>query len=321
MPSAPDLVLLGNLLVDDIVFPDGRTRMAQAGGAMLYASLAAARYGTRAGCVSLRGDDYPAAALEALRARGVLLDGVHDLHTNGVRTWLLYEGNIRRVIHRVGCPAHEAVSPNPEHVPESWRRARAFHLAPMPIATQRALVRAIREWEASEHPTFISLDPHLAISAATLGEWRELLAGVDLFLPSDDEMQWPEAAADPGRAFSAALAGGRLRYVAWKRGARGGTFYDARAEKLQHWPPGSTKVVDPTGAGDAFAAGFVTAWLEGQPAEAALLRAVGSADRVIGAWGPEALLETTRNEGLGGKARAAARAARAAVRRTSSGSA
>lgn len=322
MSTTPDLVLLGNLLVDDIVFPDGRTRMAQAGGAMLYASLAAASYGTRTGCVSLRGVDYPAAALDALRSRGVLLDGVHDLRANGVRTWLLYEGSIRRVIHRAGCPTHEAVSPNPEHVPESWRRARAFHLAPMPIATQRALVHAIRGWEAPEHPAFISLDPHVPISPATLGEWREILAGVDLFLPSDDEMQWPDAATDTARAFSAALAGGRLRYVAWKRGARGGVFFDARAEKLQHWAPGPTNAVDPTGAGDAFAAGFVSAWLEGQPADAALRRAVESADRVIGAWGPEALLESAApGDGLRGKARAAAKAARAALRRSAPGAA
>ena len=33
----PDLVVLGNLLVDDIVFADGRTRMGEAGGATLYA--------------------------------------------------------------------------------------------------------------------------------------------------------------------------------------------------------------------------------------------------------------------------------------------
>ena len=33
----PSLVLLGNLLVDDIVFPDGSTRMGQPGGAKLYA--------------------------------------------------------------------------------------------------------------------------------------------------------------------------------------------------------------------------------------------------------------------------------------------
>ena len=239
MKRAPDLVLLGNLLVDDIVFADGRTRMAQAGGAMLYASLAAARFGARVGCVSIRGDDYPAAALHELRERGVLLDGVHDLGANGVRTWLLYEGSIRRVVHRLGCPSHEAVSPNPEHVPEGWRRARAFHLAPMPIATQGTLVRAIRDWESPEHPAFVSLDPHLALSADTFEQWRELLTGVDLFLPSDDEMRWPDAVADAATAF-ARLATGRLRYVAWKRGTKGGTFFDARAGRLQRWSPGST---------------------------------------------------------------------------------
>jgi sugar/nucleoside kinase (ribokinase family) len=189
----------------------------------------------------------------------------------------------------------------------------------MPIATQRALVRAIREWESPDHPAFVSLDPHLPASAATLDEWRELLASVDLFLPSDDEMQWPDALSDPARAL-AGLASGRLRYIAWKRGAAGGLMLDARADKLQRWAPGATHAVDPTGAGDAFAAGFVSAWLEGQAADAALLRAVESADRVIGAWGPEALLETTpAGAGLGGKARAAARAATAAARRRAPG--
>src|SRR5262249_24943622 len=126
---SPDLVLLGNLLVDDVVLADGRTRMGVAGGAIAYAALAAALWGARVGCVSLRGDACPADALAALSARGVLLDGVHDLGANGVRTWLLYEGAIRRVVHRQGSPTHEAVSPTPAHVPAAWRRARAFHLA------------------------------------------------------------------------------------------------------------------------------------------------------------------------------------------------
>ena len=37
----PSIVLLGNLLVDDLVFPDGTTRMGQAGGALLYDALGA----------------------------------------------------------------------------------------------------------------------------------------------------------------------------------------------------------------------------------------------------------------------------------------
>ena len=302
--SAPDLVLLGNLLVDDVVFGDGRTRMAQPGGAILYAALAARMWGTSVGCVSLRGEDYPADALAALRERGVRLEGVHDLGVDGVRTWLLYEGAVRRVVHRLGGPTHEAVSPGPAHIPEAWRRARAFHLAPMPVAIQRALVEAIRSWEAPERPALVSVDPHVPITEDTHDEWRRLLARVDAFFPSDDEVRWPAAAADPAAAL-ATLVSGRLRFVAWKRGAQGGMLYDARDARAHRWEPDDPQVVDPTGAGDAFAAGFLSAWLENRPDFETLSRAILSAERACSAWGPEALLEATAITGLPAAPRAA----------------
>ena len=292
----PDLVVLGNLLVDDVVFPDGRTRMAQPGGAILYASLAAALWGARVGCVSLLGNDYPQSALEELRARGIALDGVHPLGTDGVRTWLLYEGGVRRVVHRLGCPSHEAVSPTPAHVPAAWRRARAFHLAPMPIATQRALVEAIRNWEQPDAPALVSLDPHLPLNEGTLDEWSALLSHVNVFLPSDDEMHWADAAKDP-TAFGR-LARGRLRHILWKQGASGGTRYDALDRRVSHWRAESAPCQDPTGAGDAFMAGFVTATLEGAEPDEALRRASVTAEFAIQAWGPEGLLRATREEAV-----------------------
>jgi sugar/nucleoside kinase (ribokinase family) len=290
---APDLVLLGNLLVDDVVFADGRTRMGQAGGAMLYAALAASLWGVRTGCVSLRGDDYPAAALEALRLRSIALDGIHPLHGNGVRTWLLYEGAIRRVIHRLGCPSHETVSPDPEHVPVEWRTARAFHLAPMPFETQAALVRAIRGWESPERPAHISVDPHLSITTETLARHRALLADVDMFFPSDDELLLEGAARDATGTL-ASLCAGRLRFVAWKRGAAGGMLYDARTRRTHAWAPRAERIEDPTGAGDAFMAGFVSAQLERDDVERALRRAMVSASFAIEAWGADGLLAATR---------------------------
>jgi sugar/nucleoside kinase (ribokinase family) len=289
----PDLVLLGNLLVDDVVFADGRTRMGEPGGAMLYAALATSPWGVRTGCVSLRGDDYPEAAVEALRARGVALDGVHPLHRNGVRTWLLYEGAIRRVVHRLGCPSHEAVSPEPAHVPAAWRTARAFHVAPMPIDIQAALVRAIRAWESPERPAHISLDPHLLVTPDSLPRHRALLAEVDAFFPSDDELLLPEAASDPAGTL-ASLCSGRLRIVAWKRGAAGGTLYDARTQRTHAWAPHTARIEDPTGAGDAFMAGFVSAQLERDDVERALRRGVVTASFAIEAWGADGLLAATR---------------------------
>jgi hypothetical protein len=60
--QTPSIVLLGNLLVDDVVFADGTTRMGQAGGALLYGELGATLWGARPGLVSVLGDDYPADA-------------------------------------------------------------------------------------------------------------------------------------------------------------------------------------------------------------------------------------------------------------------
>ena len=47
-----DLVIAGNLLVDDIVYPDGRTRMGEAGGAALYMALAASLWDAKVGIAS-----------------------------------------------------------------------------------------------------------------------------------------------------------------------------------------------------------------------------------------------------------------------------
>jgi sugar/nucleoside kinase (ribokinase family) len=288
----PDFVVAGNLLVDDLVFPDGRTRMGQPGGAVLYATLAAALWGARAGAASLRGEDYPAAALEALSGRAVALDGVHELGRTGVRTWLLYEGRVRRVVHRLGCPSHEQVSPLPDALPPDWRAVRAFHLAPMPLAVQREWVAMLAVPRPGAE-AFVSVDPHRPITEETLEEWRQVLAGVDAFFPSEDELLLEQAAHDP-RAALRRLACGRLRFIAFKRGAQGGLLFDAHEDRFHAWPAHADRVVDPTGAGDAFAAGFVTAHLDGRPVGDSLARAVATASFAIEDWGADGLLAATR---------------------------
>ncbi len=288
MSATPDLVLLGNLLVDDLVFADGSTRMAQPGGAIFHASLAAGMWGARVGCVSVRGDDYPQAALDTLRARGVQLDGVRPLGRNGVRTWLLYEGRVRRVVHRLECPTHEEVSPTAGDVPAAWRSARMFHLGPTPIGMQEQIVPALGAGGA-----FVSVDPHELVTEATFERWRALLAHADAFFPSEDELRLDGAKDDP-RPSLKRLASGRLRFVFAKRGAGGGVLFDAREDRFHEWRARTADFVDPTGAGDGFAAGFLTAHLEGRSVDECLERAVVTASFAIQAWGPEAYLAATR---------------------------
>jgi sugar/nucleoside kinase (ribokinase family) len=285
----PSIVLLGNLLVDDVVLADGTTRMAQAGGALLYGALGAALWNSSPGLVSVLGTDYPVDVLQMLRQRGVDLGGLHPLQTPGVRTWLLYEGNIRRMIHRVGCPTHEEVSPQPGMIPSEWNGAPAFHLAPMPFDVQRTLIESL----CSVGGRFVSVDPLLPVTTETLQDWREVLANVDAFFPGQDELLLDGAPPNPRFALSR-LVNGRLRFIVFKRGAKGGILYDAQNQRYYDWTSRADVVVDETGAGDAFSSAFVLAHLEGLSVEACLQRAVVTASFALGAWGPEALLAATR---------------------------
>lgn len=276
-----DLVVLGNLLVDDVVLADGRTRMAEPGGAVLYAALGARLWGLRVGIVSVRGEEYPEQALDLMARRGIALDGVRSLGRPGLRNWLLYEGARRHLVHRLEGPTHAEVSPLPDAIPPEWRGAPAFHLCPMPIEVQRTLVEAL-------FGRFLSLDPFLRLRPDTLETMRGILARVDVLFLSEDEMELPEVADLRD------LARGRLATLVFKRGARGGTLFDARGKgAVVNWEPRVVQVVDPTGAGDAFAAGVLAGWLRGEPHERALQRGVVGASFAVEDWGPAGIFGAT----------------------------
>jgi len=290
--AAPELVLVGNLLVDDIVLRDGQTLLGEPGGAVLHAALAASLWGVRIGVSAIAGNDYPAAALEALDARGVDLQGVQRLTRPGGRAWLLYEPRARRVVHHLDSPAHEALSPQFHELPAPYRQARAFHLAPMPIARQCALARGLAERSSS--PPFVSLDPYEAVHDANLDQWRTLLRHVDAFFPSEDEIR---LAADPVDVLRPA-GDERLQFVFLKRGAQGGMLMDCRrglpateaAGLPAPWTPRAAGVVDATGAGDAFVGGFLAGWLAHGDPWRGIEQGVVSASFALQDWGARGLL-------------------------------
>ncbi len=283
--TAPELVLLGNLLVDDVVMPDGRTRMAEAGGSALYGALAARLWETPVGLATVCGSDYPRPALEALQQRGADLEGVRDLGREGLRSWLLYEGVRRQVLHRLDRPTHVEVSPAPGSLPVRYQRSRAFHLGPMPFEVQRELVL-----ELSTLPgALVSLDPFRPLRPDTLDAWQPIFARVDALFLSEDEMQLPGAAQRPEDVLRS-LRGGRLRHVFYKRGALGGLAYDVARDRIDAWQARAPECADATGAGDAFASGVLTGLLRRESPARAVARGIVGASFAISTWGIEGLL-------------------------------
>jgi sugar/nucleoside kinase (ribokinase family) len=284
-PSAPDLVVAGNLLVDDIVFEDGRTLMGEPGGGALYVSLAASLWGLRVGLVSLLGTDYPAAAIAALEARGVDLEGVRRLEGPALRSWLLYEKRGRQIVHQIGTPGHATVSPTLAEFPARYRVASAAHIAPMPFAYQRALVDAL---VGTKLP--LTLDPHETVRADNLEAWGEVLPRLELFFVSHEELRLGEVERDPEGALRSLAPRVPGQGVLLKRGGAGGVLFDVSADRFVPWESRATEVVDATGAGDAFAGGFLAGWIRHEPFERALRRGVVSASFALESWGPRALI-------------------------------
>lgn len=107
----------------------------------------------------------------------------------------------------------------------------------------------------------IAMDCHL--TGVTLAEpaLRRALRHVDVFMPNAMEARILTGRDDTQAALHA--LGEHCKLVVVKDGGNGA--YAWQAGEIIHVPAISVEVVDTTGAGDCFGAGFVKAWLDGRP--------------------------------------------------------
>jgi len=148
--------------------------------------------------------------------------------------------------------------------------------------SRSAALAALGTARAAGHST--SIDPASAGPIAKLGTDEVLvwLADADIVLANEDEACLLAGTDDP-LAAGAALAD-RVGQVVVKLGAGGAAWFAAGADPATV-PAEPVVVVDTTGAGDAFAAGFLPAWLAGAAPAEALAAGCRLAARVVAAVG------------------------------------
>ncbi len=105
----------------------------------------------------------------------------------------------------------------------------------------------------------VSVDPASTgpLTAYGVDRWLADTAAATLLLPNADEVRRLTGCADPAEA--ARTLAERHPIVAVSLGAEGALW--ASRETFVHRPAHDTVVLDTTGAGDAFAAGLLAAWL------------------------------------------------------------
>ncbi len=315
MTARPDLIILGQVTIDDVVPAAPGPWSRQMGGSSLYA-IAGARLWldpARIGLVARIGTDYPFDTKALLAEAGVHHVALRPVASEHLVEWLIYEPDgSRRCLPRnaglldIGAEGSSlmapyfdlllAITPEAAEIPAAWLPAAALHLCPQVGTRHRDSLAELRG-----RAGWISVDPspHYSrdLSAAGLAE---RLAGATALLPSAQEVRPLTAAlGDEGAALALHQAG--FAEVALKRG--GAPVLLAGEGSVQEIPTAAVPVVDPTGAGDSFCGAYAACRLIGcSPAEAAQ-RAAVTAALVVGCSGVEAALRLqplARNAGEGG---------------------
>lgn len=273
--SAP-VVVVGDLMVDVVAAAQeplayasdaaARVRWSGGGGAANVAAwLAAAE--VPAMLVTRVGEDLAAhAATAELTAAGVDVRATADPElATGTCVVVVSPDGERTMLPDRGANAALA----PEDLPDdAFAPGSHLHLSGYTLlhpGSRRAGLAAMKRARRAGMP--VSVDPASAAPLFACGPREALgwLEGADVLLPNHDEATALTGEADPRRA-AAALAG-HVAEVVVTLGADGALWTDGTATVTVGAP--TAHVVDSTGAGDAFAAGWIAARRAGaDPAEA-----------------------------------------------------
>lgn len=280
----PELWVLGNLTIDDVVHCDGRVAMGMCGGNAIYAALGARMWSDRVGLSARVGPDYSPAHLDTLRSAGIDLQ-LLPVSRPSIHNWALYEGSdVRRFIPWLSSGTHLEQSLSPAEVPSVARSARVCHVAPMPLNVQAALVR-----DLNDAGPLVSLDPHDEYVGGKAADLTALLPLVAMFLPSRQEARLIYGRDDPSAAARAFAAAGP-RAVVIKLGADGCLICEAGSSTVHYVPALPVNAVDPTGAGDAFCGAFGVVYGRTGDALAAALHASVAASFIVEHLGATSVL-------------------------------
>ena len=282
---APRVVVVGNLTIDDVVLPDGTTRMSSVGGNSLYTALGARLWQPHVGIVTRRGEDFPRDLVSELSELGIAADGVVAIPGPTVRNWVVYENNgDRHWLYRTPRERSREVAVQPVDMPRRWLIADpppVVHIAAMPLEAAEVLVDEIRR--QAPHAV-ITLDTHEDYVADYRQRLRALASRVDAFLPSRSELTDLVGYDDPQRALTE-LVGLPTPIIVVKMGADGALVWDKRRGTLHTVDVAPGPVVDETGAGDAFCGGFAAGLSLGYIAVEAVQRGVLSAAYAVAGFG------------------------------------
>ncbi len=268
------------IILDDIIYPNGRSAMGMPGGGGLYAASGMRLWHKDVAICAAVGADFDPALLEPLGFDGSGLI-VTDLPTP--RAWQLLEENGRRTqIPRI---SHEAwfeqlvAIPHAQPIPPTLK---ALHFLGRGDALEEPFVQSL-----VEAGVFLSAEPIIGANSTAdeLAVLRRCLPHFTIFAPGAPDAALLAGDGSPEEQLRALAAMGP-RLVALRQGAAGSLLFDGENGRFYRIPAAPANIVDVTGAGNAFCGGLLVGWHETGDIRRAAAMACVSAAMTIEQVGP-----------------------------------
>jgi sugar/nucleoside kinase (ribokinase family) len=242
------LLTVGTVAFDDIETPSGRAEKV-VGGACTYISLAASYFVKPVRVVSVVGDDFPHETLEYLRHRGVDLEGLQIKKGEKSFFWAgRYHKNLNsRDTLETQLNVLATFDPI---LPDAYKESDYLMLGNLTPMVQMQVLDQL-----THRPKLVALDTMNFWMDIAMDDLRKVLEKVDVLTIKDDEARQLSGEHSLVHAARAIHKMGP-KYLIIKKGEHGallfhrGQIFFAPALPL-------AEVIDPTGAGDTFAGGFM----------------------------------------------------------------
>lgn len=243
--QAVDLIIVGSIGIDTIRTPKA-VRARILGGSVSYACIAASFF-ARVGMVGVVGTDFPVKYKQLYRRFKIDLKGLQQLEGRTFRWSGVYarDMNNRRTL-RTELNVFAGFRPD---LPPEYRTAKYLFLANISPELQLHVLKQVRR------PRFIAADTMDLWIKTARKDLMDLIGKVQMLTLNDTEAKLLTGEDNLVRAARRILRWGP-DYVVVKKGEHGAMLFTAGdvfvipAFPIEH-------VIDPTGAGDAFAGGFM----------------------------------------------------------------
>jgi sugar/nucleoside kinase (ribokinase family) len=243
------LLAVGTVAFDDIETPAGRAEKV-VGGACTYISLAASYFVKPIRIVSVVGDDFPDEMLRYMEHRGVELDGLQIKKGEKSFFWAgKYHSNFNS---RDTLDTQLNVLANFDPVvPEQWRQAEYLMLGNLTPQVQMSVLEQL-----TKRPKLVALDTMNFWMDIAMDDLKKVLTKIDVLTINDEEARQLSGEHSLLKA-AKVIYGMGPKYVIIKKGEHGALLFH-RGEDMFFCPAlPLAEVIDPTGAGDTFAGGFM----------------------------------------------------------------